>query len=85
MAEDGRVAVRNPRREARKPFETAEKAGEISADELDRAEKEFEKVTHEHVETSTPLWGAKNPSCSRYERRGTRYDVTEWTSTTEIR
>jgi ribosome recycling factor len=50
MAEDGRVAVRNIRRDARKHLETTEKAGEISADELERAEKELEKVTHEHVE-----------------------------------
>ena len=49
MAEDGRVAVRNVRRDARKHLETAEKRGEISADELDRAEKELEKVTQEHV------------------------------------
>jgi ribosome recycling factor len=50
MAEDGRVAVRNVRRDARKHLEAAEKAGEISVDELDRAEKELEKITHEHVE-----------------------------------
>jgi ribosome recycling factor len=50
MAEDGRVAVRNIRRDARKAMEHAEKAGEISADDLDRAEKELEKVTHDHVE-----------------------------------
>ena len=50
MAEDGRVAVRNIRRDARKALETAEKDGEISKDELERAEKELEKVTHEHVE-----------------------------------
>ena len=50
MAEDGRVAVRNVRRDARKHLEAAEKAGEISADELERAEKELEKITHEHVE-----------------------------------
>ena len=50
MAEEGRVAVRNIRRDARKHLETAEKQGEISADELDRAEKELEKLTHEHVE-----------------------------------
>jgi ribosome recycling factor len=49
MAEDGRVAVRNLRRDARKHLEAAEKAGEISADELDRAEKELEKITHDHV------------------------------------
>jgi len=50
MAEDGRVAVRNVRRDARKSLETAEKAGEISADELERAEKELEKITHDHIE-----------------------------------
>jgi len=50
MAEDGRVAVRNVRRDARKHLETSQKAGEISEDDLDRAEKEMEKITHEHVE-----------------------------------
>ncbi len=49
MAEEGRVAVRNIRRDARKHLEQAEKAGEISADQLERAEKELEKLTHEHV------------------------------------
>jgi ribosome recycling factor len=50
MAEDGRVAIRNIRRDARKHLEAAEKAGEISADELERAEKELEKSTGEHVD-----------------------------------
>lgn len=50
MAEEGRVAVRNVRRDARRHLEAAEKAGQISADELERAEKELEKVTHDHVE-----------------------------------
>lgn len=50
MAEDGRIAVRNIRRDARKHLEAAEKEGEISQDDLDRAEKELEKVTHDHVE-----------------------------------
>jgi len=50
MAEDGRVAVRNIRRDTRKHLEAAEKSAEISADELDRAEKELEKITHEHIE-----------------------------------
>ncbi len=50
MAEDGRIAVRNIRRDARKHLEAAEKDGEISQDDLDRAEKELEKVTHDHVE-----------------------------------
>lgn len=50
MAEDGRVSLRNVRRDARKVLETAEKDGEISKDDLERAEKELEKITHEHVE-----------------------------------
>jgi ribosome recycling factor len=48
-AEDGRVAIRNLRRAARKDLEALEKDGDISSDELDRAEKELEKVTHEYV------------------------------------
>lgn len=51
MAEDGRIAVRNQRRDARKALEGAEKNGEISADDLERAEKELEKITHDHVES----------------------------------
>jgi ribosome recycling factor len=51
MAEDGRVAVRNVRRDSRKQLESAEKAGDISADELERAEKELDKITHDHVES----------------------------------
>ena len=50
MAEDGRVAVRNVRRDVRKSLESAEKGGEISADELERAEKELDKITHDHVD-----------------------------------
>jgi len=50
MAEEGRVAIRNVRRDARKVLETAEKDGEISKDDLERAEKEMEKITHDHVE-----------------------------------
>ena len=50
MAEDARVAVRNIRRDARKTLETAEKNSEISKDDLERAEKELEKLTHDHVD-----------------------------------
>jgi ribosome recycling factor len=48
-AEEGRVAVRNVRREARRELEAFEKDGEISLDDLERAEKELEKLTHEYV------------------------------------
>src|SRR3954470_2412946 len=49
MAEEGRVAVRNLRRQARHELEALEKAGDISSDELDRAEKELEKLTHAQI------------------------------------
>jgi ribosome recycling factor len=49
-AEDARVAVRNLRRQARHDLEEFEKDGEISEDDLGRAEKELEKLTHDHVE-----------------------------------
>jgi len=59
MAEDGRIAVRNVRRDARKAMESAEKVGVISADELERAEKELEKITHEHVDRIDGALGRK--------------------------
>ena len=48
-AEDGRVAIRNVRRAARHHLETLEREGDISADELERAEKDLEKLTHDQV------------------------------------
>ncbi len=59
MAEDGRIAVRNIRRDARKHLDAAEKAAEISANELERAEKEIERITHEHVEMIDKAFGRK--------------------------
>ena len=59
MSEDGRIAVRNIRRDARKQLEAAEKAGEISEGELERAEKELEKVTHDHVDLIDRALGRK--------------------------
>ena len=49
MAEEGRVAVRNLRRAARHDLEALEKDGDISSDELERAEKELEKLTHAQI------------------------------------
>ena len=48
-AEDGRVAVRNIRRHARHQLELGEKDGKVTKDELERAEKELEKLTQEYV------------------------------------
>ena len=59
MAEDGRVAVRNIRRDCRKQVEAAEKAHDISVDDLERAEKELDKITHEHVDLIDKALGRK--------------------------
>jgi ribosome recycling factor len=48
-AEEGRVAVRNVRRAARHEVEALERDHAISSDDLERAEKELEKLTHEYV------------------------------------
>jgi len=48
-AEEGRVAVRNIRRDARKDLESLAKDGDISKDDLDRVEKDLEKHTHQVV------------------------------------
>lgn len=48
-AEEGRVGVRNARRSSRQDLETFEKDGDMSSDELERAEKELDKITKEYV------------------------------------
>ena len=53
MAEDGRVAIRNLRRSARHELE---KADDIPEDDLSRAEKDLDKLTHAHeAEIDTAL------------------------------
>ena len=59
MTEDGRVAVRNVRRDTRKQLETAEKNSDISKDELERAEKELDKYTQEHIDTIEKAFARK--------------------------
>jgi ribosome recycling factor len=48
-AEEARIAVRNVRRAARHDLEALEKDGDISTDDLERAEKEMDKLTAEQV------------------------------------
>jgi ribosome recycling factor len=48
-AEEARVAVRNLRRSARHDLEAFEKDGELSEDDVERAEKELDKLTAEFV------------------------------------
>jgi ribosome recycling factor len=49
MTEEGRVAIRNARRQARHDLETAEHAGDLAAGDVERAEKELEKMTHDRI------------------------------------
>jgi ribosome recycling factor len=45
MAEEGRVSIRNIRRDVRKDLESAEKENQLTADELARAEKDLDRLT----------------------------------------
>ncbi len=48
-AEEGKVALRNLRRAGRHELELLQKDGSLSTDELERVEKDLEKVTHDQV------------------------------------
>ena len=49
LAEEGRVATRNVRRDAIHHLKDAEKSGETGSDDVHRAEDRLQKVTDEHV------------------------------------
>ena len=55
MAEEGRVAVRNVRRDVLNDLKRAEKDGEMSRDELARAEDEVQKLTDAEVKAIDDL------------------------------
>ncbi|MEO7429845.1 MAG: ribosome recycling factor [Acidimicrobiales bacterium] len=46
MAEDGRIAIRNLRRAARHELDVLEKDNEATEDDVARAQKELDKLTH---------------------------------------
>ena len=46
MAEQGKIAVRSARRDARKDLDNLVRDGDISEDDVVRAEKDLDKVTH---------------------------------------
>ena len=58
-AEEGRVAVRNVRRHVRQELEHLEKDGALSRDDLDRIEKELEKLTHDVIAEIDTMSGHK--------------------------
>lgn len=49
MTEDGRVAIRNVRREAMEQMKKEHKAGGISEEDLQHAEKEVQKLTDDYI------------------------------------
>jgi ribosome recycling factor len=59
MAEEARVAVRNVRRDVLNEMKRAEKEGELSRDELSRAQDEVQKVTDAEVKAIDELMARK--------------------------
>jgi ribosome recycling factor len=49
-AEEARVSIRNIRRHAKDHLDRLQKAGEVGEDEVRRAEKHLDDITHKHVE-----------------------------------
>jgi ribosome recycling factor len=49
-AEEGRVAIRNIRRHAKEHLDKLARDGQVGEDDVARAEKELERVTHTYVE-----------------------------------
>ncbi|MEW6188704.1 MAG: ribosome recycling factor [Actinomycetota bacterium] len=49
MAEEGRIAIRNVRRDAKEALEDLKKDGEISEDEFERAKEKLQKITDKYV------------------------------------
>jgi ribosome recycling factor len=48
LEEEAKVSIRNVRRDANKALEAAEKAGEITEDDLDRNKEEVQKLTKQY-------------------------------------
>jgi ribosome recycling factor len=59
QSEQGKVAVRNVRREAIDQLRKMEKAGEMSEDELRRAQDDVQKLTDDYVKKIDQLLAAK--------------------------
>lgn len=49
-AEDGRIAIRNIRRHAKESLDKLQKDGDAGEDDVRRAEKQLDDLTHKHVE-----------------------------------
>ena len=58
-AEDGKVAIRNIRRDAMDDFKALKKAGDLTEDDLKNAEKEMQKLTDEYIKEVDTVTAAK--------------------------
>jgi len=58
-AEEHRVAVRNVRRDANEELKRLEKAGDVSEDDIHRAQEEMQKKTEKHIEQIDGITKAK--------------------------
>ena len=58
-AENGKVAIRNIRRDALEKFKKMQKDGEITEDDLKLAEKDIQKLTDEMTKKVDELYAAK--------------------------
>ena len=59
MAEDSKVAIRNVRREAIEQIRRREKEGELTEDELRKAQEEIQKITDEYISKVDELLAVK--------------------------
>ena len=59
MAEEGKVAVRQIRRELIDKFDAKKKSSEISEDDFERARKSIQNVTDEHIKEIDELFKGK--------------------------
>ncbi|EDY81835.1 ribosome recycling factor [Verrucomicrobiia bacterium DG1235] len=59
QAEDGRVAIRNSRRDAMDAIKKLQKDGDISEDDLKRCEKDIQNTTDESIKKINDLLAAK--------------------------
>jgi ribosome recycling factor len=59
LAEEGRIALRNVRRDAITQLKELEKDGDVGSDDLHRAEDRMQKLTDEHVKLVDELYKHK--------------------------
>jgi cation transport ATPase len=64
QAEEGRVSVRNIRRDHREKLERLEKAGDLSKDDARRHQDELQKLTDQHIKEIDALLAAKEKEIS---------------------